>query len=38
MGYSQKNKERLRKEDREKYLILSEEEKNKKRQYARKNY
>ena len=34
-NYYQKNKEKLRKEARERYQNLSEEEKDKKRQYAR---
>ena len=34
-NYYQKNKEKLRKEARERYQNLSEEEKDKKRHYAR---
>ena len=37
-NYYQKNKEKLQKEARERYQNLSEEEKDKKRQYARKLY
>ena len=37
-NYYQKNKEKLQKEESERYQNLSEEEKDKKRQYARKLY
>ena len=37
-NYYQKNKEKLQKEGSERYQNLSEEEKDKKRQYARKLY
>ena len=37
-GYYQRNKERLRKKARERYQNLSQEEENKKSQYARERY
>ena len=37
-GYYQRNKERLRKEAPERYQNLSQEEENKKSQYARERY
>ena len=37
-GYYQKNKEKLSKKVRERYQNLSEEEKEKKRQYGRERY